>query len=73
MYEMHPALSLKTGCDSPFLGTKPCLLARFARFLARFFRAKWAGPTRLGPLRARLGQKNEPAGSDDTVRFSNRA
>jgi hypothetical protein len=48
------------------------LLARLARFSARFFRAKRHGPARLGPLRAGLGQKIEPAGLDGLARFSNR-
>jgi hypothetical protein len=37
--------------------------------LARFFRAKRAGPTRLGPLRAGLGQKIKPAGTAGPARF----
>jgi hypothetical protein len=45
---------------SPLFCTKTCLPDR----LARFFRAKRAGPARLGPLRARLGQEIEPAGLD---------
>jgi hypothetical protein len=46
-----------------------CLSARLARFLARFFRAKRAGPARLGPLRAGLGQKIKPAGTAGPARF----
>jgi hypothetical protein len=37
------------------------------------FRAKRAGPARLGPLRAGLGQKIELACLDGPARFSNRA
>jgi hypothetical protein len=37
------------------------------------FRAKRVGSARLGPLRAGLGQKIEPAGLDGPARFSNRA
>jgi hypothetical protein len=39
---------------------------------ARFFRAKRAGPTRLGSLRAGLGQGIEPMGLERTARFTNR-
>jgi hypothetical protein len=53
--------------------TKMCLTVRLARFLSRFFHAKWVGPTRLDPLQAGLGQGIEPAGLDDSARFSNRA
>jgi hypothetical protein len=35
----------------PVFYTKTCLPTR----IARFFRAKWAGPARLGPLRVELG------------------
>jgi hypothetical protein len=35
-----------------------------------FFSAKRVGPARLGPLRAGLGQKIEPAGSAGPARFS---
>jgi hypothetical protein len=41
---------------SPLFCTETCLLARLARFSARFFCAKRVGPARLGPLRAGLGQ-----------------
>jgi hypothetical protein len=44
------------------------LLAR----LARFFRAKRAGPSRLGPLRTGLGQRIKPAGLEVSARFPNR-
>jgi hypothetical protein len=57
----------------PLFCTKTCLSARLARFSVRFFRAKRAGPARLGPLRAGLGQEIEPAGLDGPARFSNRA
>jgi hypothetical protein len=50
-----------------------CLPTRIARFSARFFRAKRASSARLGPLRAGLGQKIEPACLDGLARFSNRA
>jgi hypothetical protein len=40
---------------------------------ARFFRAKRAGPTRLGPLWAELGQGIESAGLEGPTRFPNRA
>jgi hypothetical protein len=40
---------------------------------ARFFLAKRAGPARLGPLRAGLGQEIEPACLAGPARFSNRA
>jgi hypothetical protein len=53
--------------------TKTCLPTRIARFSARFYRAKRVGPTRLGPLRAGLGQEIEPACLDGPARFSNRA
>jgi hypothetical protein len=46
---------------------------RIARFSARFFRAKRAGPARLDPLRAGLGQEIEPACLPDPARFSNHA
>jgi hypothetical protein len=58
---------------SPLFCTKTTLPAHLARILARFFRAKRAGPTRLGPLRTGLGQEIEPAGLDGSTRFSNRA
>jgi hypothetical protein len=65
------------GSLSPLFGplfcTKTCLSGRLARFSVRFFRAKWAGPARLGPLRAGLGQEIEPAGLDGLTWFSNRA
>jgi hypothetical protein len=48
------------------------LIDLFRLFLVCFFRAKRAGPTRLGPMRAGLGQKNEPAGLGGPARFSNR-
>jgi hypothetical protein len=57
----------------PAFCTKPCLSVRLARFLARFFRAYWAGPTHLDSLRAKLRQGNELAGLDGPARFSNRA
>jgi hypothetical protein len=56
-----------------FFYTKMCLPARIARFSARFFRAKRAGPARLGLLRAGLGQEIEPACLDGPAWFSNRA
>jgi hypothetical protein len=49
-----------------FFYTKTC-------YLARFFRAKRAGPARLGPLRAELGQEIEPACLAGPARFFNRA
>jgi hypothetical protein len=39
----------------------------------RFFRAKRAGPARLGPLRAGLGQEIEPACLAGPALFFNRA
>jgi hypothetical protein len=57
----------------PAFCTKTCLPIRLARFSARFFRAKRAAPARLGPLRAELEQKIEPAGLDGPAQFSNRA
>jgi hypothetical protein len=39
----------------------------------RFFRAKRAGPARLDPLRAELGQKIEPTCLDGPPRFYNHA
>jgi hypothetical protein len=39
----------------------------------RFFRAKRAGPARLGPLQAGLGQRIEFAGLEGPARFPNRA
>jgi hypothetical protein len=47
----------------PAFCTKLCLPAHLARF-SPIFRAKRVGPTRLGPLRARLKQKNEPTDLD---------
>jgi hypothetical protein len=43
----------------------------YSPFLARFFRAKRAGPARLGPLRAGLGQEIEPACLDGPDRAQN--
>jgi hypothetical protein len=57
----------------PIFCTKPFLPTRLAHFWPALFRAKWAGMTRLGPLRAGLGQKNEPATLDGLARFSNYA
>jgi hypothetical protein len=57
----------------PVFYTKTCLLARIARFLACFFRAKRVGLAHLGPLRAGLGHGIEPACLDSPARFSNRA
>jgi hypothetical protein len=45
----------------------------FSPLSARFFRAKRADLTRLGPLRAGLGQKIEPTGLEGPARFPNRA
>jgi hypothetical protein len=56
-----------------FFYTKTCLPARIARFFGPLFRANRAGPARLGPLRAGLGQEVEPACLDGPARFSNRA
>jgi hypothetical protein len=42
----------------PAFCTKTC----FSAHLARFFRAKRAGPARLGPLQVGLGQRIKPAG-----------
>jgi hypothetical protein len=58
---------------SPFFYTKTYFSARIGRFSARFFRAKRAGPDRLGPLRAGLGQEIEPACLAGPARFFNRA
>jgi hypothetical protein len=58
---------------SPLFYTKTCFSARIARFSARFFRAKRAGPARLGPLRAGLRQEIEPACLADPARVFNRA
>jgi hypothetical protein len=41
----------------------------FSPLLGPFFRAKWAGPARLGPLRAGLEQKIKPAGTAGPARF----
>jgi hypothetical protein len=41
----------------------------FSPLFGPFFRAKRAGPARLGPLRAGLGQKIKPAGSAGPARF----
>jgi hypothetical protein len=41
----------------------------FSPLFGPFFRAKRAGPARLGPLRAGLGQKLKPAGSAGPARF----
>jgi hypothetical protein len=41
----------------------------FSPLLGPFFRAKRAGPARLGPLRAGLGQKIKPAGTAGPARF----
>jgi hypothetical protein len=45
------------------------LTGPFSTFSARFFRAKRAGPARLGPLRAGLGQKLEHDGTAGPARF----
>jgi hypothetical protein len=49
------------------------LTGPYSPFFCPFFRAKRAGPARLGPLRAGLGQEIEPACLDSPARFSNRA
>jgi hypothetical protein len=41
----------------------------FSPLFGPFFRAKRAGPARLGTLRTGLGQKIKPAGSADLARF----
>jgi hypothetical protein len=41
----------------------------FSPLFGPFFRAKRAGPARLGPLRAGLGHKIKPAGSAGPARF----
>jgi hypothetical protein len=51
----------------PAFCTKLCLPGR----LVRFFRVYQVGRSRLGPLRAVLGQGNESTGLDDSVQFSN--
>jgi hypothetical protein len=45
------------------------LTGPFSPLFGPFFRAKRAGPARLGPLRAGLGQKSKPAGSAGPARF----
>jgi hypothetical protein len=45
------------------------LTGPFSPLFGPFFRAKRAGPARLGPLRAGLGQKLKPAGSAGPARF----
>jgi hypothetical protein len=45
------------------------LTGPFSPLFGPFFRAKRAGPARLGPLRAGLGQKIKPAGTADPARF----
>jgi hypothetical protein len=49
------------------------LTGPFSPLFGTFFRAKRVSPTRLGPLRAGLGQKIEPACLHGPARFSNRA
>jgi hypothetical protein len=45
------------------------LTSPFSPLFGPFFRAKRAGPARLGPLRAGLGQKIKPAGTAGPARF----
>jgi hypothetical protein len=45
------------------------LTGPFSPLFDPFFRAKRAGPARLGPLRAGLGQKIKPAGTAGPARF----
>jgi hypothetical protein len=45
------------------------LTGPFSPLFGPFFRAKRAGPARLGPLRAGLGQKLKPAGTAGPARF----
>jgi hypothetical protein len=45
------------------------LTGPFSPLFGPFFRAKRAGPARLGPLRAGLGQKIKPAGTAGPTRF----
>jgi hypothetical protein len=45
------------------------LTGPFSPLFGPFFRVKRAGPARLGPLRAGLGQKIKPAGSVGPARF----
>jgi hypothetical protein len=45
------------------------LIGPFSPLFGPFFRAKRAGPARLGPLRAGLGQKIKPAGTAGPARF----
>jgi hypothetical protein len=45
------------------------LTGPFSPLFGPFFRAKRAGPARLGPLRAGRGQKLKPAGSAGPARF----
>ena len=45
------------------------LTGPFSPLFGPFFRAKRAGPARLGPLRVGLGQKIKPAGSAGPARF----
>jgi hypothetical protein len=45
------------------------LTGPFSPLFGPFFRAKRAGPARLGPLRAGLRQKLKPVGSAGLARF----
>ena len=45
------------------------LTGPFSPLFGPFFRAKRAGPARLDPLRAGLGQKIKPAGTAGPARF----
>jgi hypothetical protein len=45
------------------------LTGPFSPLFGPFFRVKRAGPARLGPLRAGLGQKIKLTGSADPARF----
>jgi hypothetical protein len=49
------------------------LFGPYSPLFGPLFRAKRAGPARLGPLRAGLGQEIEPACLAGTARFFNRA
>jgi hypothetical protein len=57
---------------SPFFCTKLCLPVHLTYFSAHLFRAYRIGLARLGPQGTGLGQKNELASLDGTVRFFNR-